>query len=456
MRFPRRFVAGALALTLLPGGIMGQAPDGPIPQAAQVLTLYQAVQLALDHHPAIGEARARIDIAAGALRQAEAARFPTISSDASLARYQEPWLVAPLHGFDPTMAPEFDRNLVRGNLTVGYSIYDGGARAARIGQAESGQAMAVAGQAASQLDITAQASATFLEILSAAELLEAAGSQREALEAELLRVGQFLAEGKAARVDLLRVQAALSQTQAAEVTLRSRLEVAQGRLARLTGLSGGDIRGASLAPVRLRSSSRGQLPETLARARDTSPELELARNQLASASAGARVARANRFPTVQAAGAYSDFGALDEEHTLEWQGSLSVSFPLFTGGARKGERERASAEERRATEALRWAELAVEGGVEEALAAVEEARAVREALESGVEQAAEVARIEALALEIGSGVQTEFLRAQSELFHSRAALAQARHGEVMTTVQLARVTGELSLEWLQENMEVVR
>ena len=57
--------------------------------------------------------------------------------------------------------------------------------------------------------------------------------------------------------------------------------------------------------------------------------------------------------------------------------------------------------------------LAVEGGVEEALAAVEEARARRTALETAVEQAAEVARIEALALEVGSGVQTDFLRAAS-------------------------------------------
>jgi outer membrane protein TolC len=111
---------------------------------------------------------------------------------------------------------------------------------------------------------------------------------------------------------------------------------------------------------------------------------------------------------------------------------------------------------KKATEALRSAELAVEGGVEEALAAAQETRAMRVALESAVEQAAEVARIEALALEVGSGIQTDFLRAQSELFQARAALSQARHGEVMAGVQLARVTGELTLDWLQENMEVIR
>jgi outer membrane protein TolC len=379
-----------------------------------------------------------------------------LASDASLARYQEPYLVAPLHGFDLTMAPEFDRNLVRGNLTLGYSIYDGGARTARIAQAGSGGAMATAGEAVSRLEVTALTSAAFLEILSSAELLSAAGRQREALEAERDRVSQFLAVGKAARVELLRVQAALSQAEATEISLRSRLEVVQGRLGRLTGLPGEDIRQLRLAPVRLRSPSPASLTDLLDLARSASPRLELARHRLASATAGVQVAKASMYPTVQASGTYSDFGSIDGDHTLEWQGSLRVSFPLFTGGARKGDRERAAAEARKAAEAVRSAELVVEEGVEEALAAVEEARALRTALESAVEQADEVARIAALALEVGSGVQTDFLRAQSELFQARASLAQARHGEVMAGVQLARATGELTLEWLQENMEVIR
>jgi len=456
MSFRRRCAAGVLSLVLTPCGVFGQTPREASPQGSETLTLPEAVALALNHHPAIGEASAQRDVAAGVLRQAEAARLPFLYSDASLVRFQEPMLVAPLHGFDPTMAPSFDRNLVRGNLTLSYSIYDGGARAGRIGQAESGEAMAAAGQTASHMEVTAQVSAIFLDLLSTGELLEAAGNQRDALEAERERVRHFLAEGKAAQVDLLRVQSSLSRSEAVEISLRSKLEVARGRLARFTGLSGGEMRGSSLAPVRLSSVPTDPFPEALARARNANPELALARHQLTRAGAGVRVAKANWYPTVQAAGAYSDYGALDGGHTLEWQGSLQLSFPLFTGGAREGERERASAEERKAAENLRFAELVVEDGVEEALAAVVEARSLREALERGVEQAAEVARIEALALEVGSGVQTDFLRAQAELFQSRAALAQARYREVLASVQLARVTGELTLSWVQENMEVVR
>ena len=71
-------------------------------------------------------------------------------------------------------------------------------------------------------------------------------------------------------------------------------------------------------------------------------------------------------------------------------------------------------------------------------------------------QSEEVARFEALSLEAGAGVQTDFLRAQAELFQARASLSQARHGEILALIQLAQVKGALSLEWIQENMETVR
>jgi outer membrane protein len=402
------------------------------------------------------EAVAQQEVAAGVLIQAEASRLPALFSDASLARYQEPMLVAPLHGFDPTAAPTFDKNLVRGNITMGYALYDGGARGARIGRAEAGEALAAAGRTASEMDIVGQVSAAFLDVLSTSELLEAAASQREALEAEEERVQEFLGEGKAARVDLLRVQAALSQSEALEISLSTRLDVARGRLARLTGLDGGELRDRPLASVGLRPAPDRPYSETLARAREASPDLAMASQRLAGANAGVREARANWFPSIHLAGAYSDFGAVGESHTMEWQGSLMVSYPLFTGGAREGNRERAVAEEKRAFEALRRVELMVEEGVEEATATLVETRARREALERAVVQAEEVARIEALALEVGAGVQTDFLRAQAELFQSRAALAETRYGEVMASVRLARVMGDLTPEWVQENMEVVR
>ena len=97
MRFPIRSAAAVLLAAGVPAGVLGQTLQGSPPRSPEAITLTEAVALALEHHPAVGEAKAQWDMATGALRQAEAARLPGLYSDASLARFQEPMLVAPLH-----------------------------------------------------------------------------------------------------------------------------------------------------------------------------------------------------------------------------------------------------------------------------------------------------------------------------------------------------------------------
>lgn len=429
-----------------PGSARAQEPP---------LTLTDVLELALEAHPAVGRARAAEEAAVAQVKQSQSTRLPSLSGQASLARYQEPMVVAPLHGFDPMHPPAFDRNLLQGAVNLGYTVFDGGARGARISRAEAGAGAARAGGEMARMDVMVQTSAAFLGVLTAGEVLDAVRAQKTALMAEVDRVRQFLEEGKAARVDLLRVEAALSRVEASEISARSDLELAQGRLARFTGRPVEEIRARALSRVTPRGDEVPGRVAVLTDARSVNPELARARDLLDGATAAVRVARAAWFPKLEAGGRYADFGTLDGGHVQEWQGTLQVSYPIFVGGARKGEEERARAEERQAAETLRLTELNLEDEAESALSAVEEALALREALEVSVTQNEEVARIEALALEAGAGVQTDFLKAEADLFQARASLAQARHGEVLARIRLARVQGALTPGWIQENMEVV-
>lgn len=460
MRLRPGFRLGALLMALIfgtsPRLLLGQTASGDSGQATEFLTLAQAVAMAMETHPAVGQADAAGEAAGARVRQARSSLLPTLASQGSLARYQEPMVVAPLHGFDPMHPPSFDRNLVQGAITLGYTLFDGGARGARIRQAEAGERAVEAGGAGTRMAVSVQVSAAYLGALTGEDLLAAVMAQKAALSEELQRVRLFLEEGKAARVDLLRVEAALSRVGAQEISVRSELELARSRVARLTGLEAEAVGRMTFVPVSPVGTVILARDHALAAAMESNPDLRRAQEELSGAKVGVKQAAAAWLPRVEANGRYANFGTLDGGHVQEWQGALQISYPLFTGGAREGERERAVAEELQAVEALRWAKMTVEDGVESALAAVREARALREALELAEEQSAEVARIEALALEAGAGVQTDFLRAQAELFQARASLSQARHGEVLAHIELARVKGDLSLEWIQANMEMVR
>jgi len=50
-------------------------------------------------------------------------------------------------------------------------------------------------------------------------------------------------------------------------------------------------------------------------------------------------------------------------------------------------------------------------------------------------------------------VQTDFLRAESELFVARADFERSRHAEMNALITLAKLTGALTPEWLRENVE---
>ncbi len=76
------------------------------------------------------------------------------------------------------------------------------------------------------------------------------------------------------------------------------------------------------------------------------------------------------------------------------------------------------------------------------------------ALESSIAQWEEVARIEALALEAGAGVQNDLLRAEAGLFRARAGHAQARYDAVRARVEFARAQGVLNREWLNRSLEM--
>jgi outer membrane protein TolC len=151
-----------------------------------------------------------------------------------------------------------------------------------------------------------------------------------------------------------------------------------------------------------------------------------------------------------------DFGTIDGAHVAEWQAGLQVQWTLFNGGSRAGSVRRAEAELAAARSDLDAAKLQVAQAVDAAQTAVVEADARAAALGVGVQQWQEVARIEALALDAGSGVQADLLRAQAGLFQARAGHVRARYDAVLSRIRLARAEGTLDRTWVDAALEMPR
>ena len=423
------------------------------------LTLQNVVDRALQTHPAVAAAEAARDRSTADLNDARARLYPTLGFDGSLNRFEKPMVVAPLHGLDLRNPPLFDRTPYQAGLALDYTVLDFGKRSSQIRAQRALRDAAGDAVTATEQQLMASTVHAYLGVLDARQMLAAQDRLVAALASAHARTSQLEAQGKAAHVDVLRLDAQFQRARADRISAASRLDVAERALAQTADISYDAVHGAALASLALADTTAAtdtsdeRRDQLVAEARHASSDVRELEQRSAAARAGVSSARATRYPTVQMQGAYIDRGRWAGNYSAEWQVGLALSYPVYTGGTRTSAVQRADANARAAAEQVRVAQLDVEQQVDRNLAALREAHARVTALQSAVAQSQEVERIEKLALDVGTVVQTDYLDAEAKLYSAQASLIQARHAEIAARVDLARTLGELSRNWLARNVE---
>jgi outer membrane protein len=421
--------------------------------AQEPLTLGDAVEKALARFPSVEIARARQEEAEAALKEAEAGRRVRGRLTASGTQYEEPAVVTPIHGFGPGLFPEFDETLFQGQLTVSYTLYDGGATGARIRSAGAQLESAAAALGTAEQALARRVAAAYLRALGRSRVLAAHDRRLRALDSELDRVRQRFDVGKAAQVEVLRAEAALASARSDRVSFAAALDNAERELARLLDVPVEETRVSRLVPL----EDQDRTPpdrEALSRAGiEASPAVRQAREQIAAAEAAIALAESAFRPELRAVANLNDFGSSEGHAATEWNAGFQLTVPLFDGGATRQRVARAEANRRAAAEQLRLAEAQVRDEVDQAAAAAVEAQGRAESLEKAVERFTEVVRVQKLLLDNGAGTQTDYLNAEADLLAAQANLAEAEHAAALARVDLARATGQLTPAWLRENLE---
>ncbi len=423
-------------------------------KADSVLHLSEAVRQAVGSHPGVRSADALVDAAAGALSEARSARWPQLSLSAGITQFQEPMIVAPLHAFDINQQPRFDRTLIGGDLSVQYTVFDGGARGARIGQVAADRTVSMLDRESVEMRLIADVTESYLRVLTARGIRDAQLLRIAALDEERSRVDLLLASGQAARVEMLRVDAALAQARAELVATETALDLSERRLARLTGIPLERTRSDRLRTLELHEPvvTIGH-DDLITRAAAHNPTLASARERVAAAQMLERSVSAAWFPRIDIGAGYVGFASAGAGSTAEWQAGIRLSYAIFTGGRRTSAVRVAEARTSLAAAQRRTVELETAELVDRAATGLREWQARVTAGTTAVQHLTEVARIEQLALTEGARTQSDYLRAEAELMQARAQLVEARHGVISATIALARAVGDLSIDWLDRMLE---
>lgn len=253
---------------------------------------------------------------------------------------------------------------------------------------------------------------------------------RRTLEAYGESVELFELQHRHGQVSRLIVEQARSQYQTAAAAIpqiESQIAQTENALSILLGRNPGGIdRGRSILEMVPPAVPAG-LPSELLERR---PDLAQAEQNLIAANARIGAAKALYFPTISLTGAFgfdsSELSDLFQGSSKIWSYSGSVTGPIFTAGAVKGQVKQAEAAQRAALETYRNAILSAFRDTENALVSrrkLSDELEAREALAAALREYARLARMQY------TGGYTPYLTvldAESQLFPAELNVAQTR------------------------------
>ena len=255
-----------------------------------------------------------------------------------------------------------------------------------------------------------------------------------------------LDHGVATKLDVLQAQQVLDTANAQIPDFERQIAQEEDAISILLGnYPGGVPRGRVLAEQALPPDVPPGLPSSLLERR---PDIRQAEQLLIAANAQIGVAKAQFFPQISltgsgggAFGRSSLFSSMMSSQAAVWAYGATVSQPIFTGGALRGNLHVAEAQHEQALTSYKEAIQYAFRDVSDALIGYQKFHEVRVAQEQTVADLAESVRISIMRYSGGTTTYLEVLDGQRSLFEAEITLAQARGAEYQSLVQLYKALG---------------
>lgn len=249
--------------------------------------------------------------------------------------------------------------------------------------------------------------------------------------------------GVSSMQDVRQAEILVTTAQASIADTRRRIEQTENELSLLLGRNPGTpLRGEGFLSQRLEVSIPTGLPSDLL---DRRPDLRAAENALVAANADVGQAKAAFYPKITLTGLYGyqsvSLSDLFTSGARAWQFGPSVSMPVFTGGALRGNLKGAQARFEESVAQYRQVVQAAFREVSDSLIAYRRTREFRAHMEDRAQAHRSATELANTRYEGGVTSYLEVLYNEQELFSAELTLAEARLNELLSVVALYRALG---------------
>ncbi|MBW4687019.1 MAG: TolC family protein [Komarekiella atlantica HA4396-MV6] len=381
-------------------------------QATVPISLAQALELARRNNRELQVALLELERSRSALRESQAALFPTLGVNSSVTNSGNNLITSPPAGSNSSSSS----TSFNGSAQLNYDLYTSGSRQARIRAAEEQLRVNELDVENRSLEIRLNVTTEYYDLQQADEQVRINGSAVENAQASLRDTQAREQAGVGTRFDVLQAQVNLANAQQTLTNSLSEQEIARRRLATRLSLAQ-SVNISAADPVQLAGLWQPTVEQTIIQAFQNRPELQQFLAQRNISEQQRRQALSSLGPQISLASSYSLLDRFDDGVgvTDGYSVGVQANQNLFDGGA-----ARASAAQSRANIAIAENQFAnqrdqIRFDVEQFYSQLQANRDNVQTSSVALNQARESLNLARLRFQAGVGTQTEVIAAENDL-----------------------------------------
>jgi outer membrane protein len=416
------------------------AQDTGATKAQGLISVAEAVHIALEENPMIAASRAEAKAAGAEARSVRAMTLPQLSANTFLTAGNSSNIVSGSPGVLPqSLLNVPKRPFADQNLTFMIPIYTGGKLSGEARAAEYRRKSAEAQTGSTQAEVALQVKQTYYRVLVAQEF-EKVASARVNAASELVRNSQVLYDaGKGIEASLLRAQAEKADAERELTMVRN--DAAKALLDLKTAMGVEASTDITLSDKLTFIAPSGDVASSLKETANQRPELLAAKAKTAAARAMAGSARGALQPQIYGLAMADAFDSREMGSGSGGTVGLSISFPLFDAGQRRAESEKAQAMVEVAVAEARSTAFKVENEVREAWLDIGTAARNLSTSQAALIAAQSAYDVIALRVQNQKSIMVEQLDSLAALTRAKANVAQALYDHSVAKAKLQRAIG---------------
>ncbi len=386
-------------------------------KSVKALYLREIIEYALKNSPDIKSALGRSEMAKGNKVSVRAGLLPNISLDSTFTNYKEEHAIAPgLSGANQA----FDNNVISSKVEASLLLTDFGKSYYAFKSAKSAYFASIKSLERKKEAVVYTVSNIYFNLVSTEKLIDSFKALRKSILELARRIELYLKEGKAAKIDLLKVEVRAAEISDEIARLKSRRDYLLGLLSQEMGYKGRlrVSKNFKLFDVNLSKLSEEAVLEEAFKNRQDLREFDYL---VKSSYFRLKSFKRSYLPEIKAFAGGGEFSGLSNSAKFpdgdRWEddywGGVEMSFPIFDSGLRQGEIIKARGSYNISKARRGKILLGIYKEVSKALADIKSAVKRIELAKTSKEEADEALSLEELKYKEGKGVINDVLDAEA-------------------------------------------